>query len=317
MANHHKYTTSGVFIDPSTDPGFKILFGRESSADILIDLLNSILETEDDPITNVTYLDKEHTKQASSERTMAFDIHCVTNNGKRFIVEMQNISQEWFIERCLMYGSRAITAQSKSGKWDYNYMPVISIAFTNFTIPRFEGQVIADGCIIDKHSGKQITDRLRLIFIQLPQFNKMNPEECKNALDEWIYTIKNMKNMENIPFIAKRPIFKKVEELAKMENLSPDERFEYEKQLKAYWDYYSTMKFARKEGLAQGRAEGLAEGLAEGRAEGLAQGRAEGITEGEEKKAREIAKRLKESKNLSLEEIAAISQLPLELIALL
>ncbi|MDE6793198.1 MAG: Rpn family recombination-promoting nuclease/putative transposase, partial [Muribaculaceae bacterium] len=307
----HTYTTSGVFIDPSTDPGFKILFGREASADILIDLLNTILDAKEDPIKKITYLNKEHTKESPSERTMAFDIHCLTDNGKRFIVEMQNISQEWFIERCLMYGSRAITAQSKSGKWDYNYMPVISIAFTNFTIPVFEGQVIADGCVVDKYSGKPMTDRLRLIFIQLPQFNKLKPEECENAIDEWLFTIKNMKNMENIPFAAEKPIFQKVEDLAKMENLSPDDRFEYERQLKAYWDYYSTMKFARKEGLAEGRAKGLAEGLAEGRAKGLA----EGLAEGEKKKALEIAKNLKQITQLSDKEIAEIAQLPLELVS--
>lgn len=291
MANSHTYTTSGVFIDPSTDPGFKILFGREASADILIDLLNTILGAADDPITSITYLDKEKIKESPGERSMAFDIHCQTNKGERFIVEMQNISQEWFVERCLMYGARAITAQSISGKWDYFYEPVISIAFTNFTIPQFEGQIIADGSIIDKYSGNPLTDRLRLIFIQLPQFKILNPEECNTDIEKWIYTIINMKNMENIPFAANKPIFKRVESLAKMENMSPEDRFEYEQQLKAYWDYYSTMKFARTQGLAEGRAEG------------------------EKKKAMEIAKNLKYATQLSDQEIADISQLPLELVS--
>ena len=60
MADNRKYTTPGQFINPTTDPGFKILFGRESSKDILISLLNAILEGDGDaPIVSLDFHDKE------------------------------------------------------------------------------------------------------------------------------------------------------------------------------------------------------------------------------------------------------------------
>ena len=54
----------------------------------------------------------------------------------------------------------------------------------------------------------------------------------------------------------------------------------------------------KKEGFVQGKteghAEGRAEGFAEGKTEGFAEGKSEGLSEGELKKAREMAKSLKE-----------------------
>lgn len=272
--------SEGVFIDPTTDAGFKILFGRESSKDILISLLNSILKDDlTTPITDLTFIDKEKQRTADGERTVVFDLHCVTSDGHRFIVEMQNMVEEWFIERCLLYASRAISEQSKSGKWDYYYSPVISIAFTNFTLSGFKGQYMVDGSLIDRYSNKLLTDRVRLIFIQLPQFSKSDPEECSSELEEWIFTIKNLKNMESIPFAHRNPVFKRVEDLARKENLTTDERREYERNLKHYQDYYSSILYASKKGMAQGLEKGLQQGRAEERDTIIAQMKACGMSD--------------------------------------
>lgn len=84
------------YIDPLSDPGFKILFGRESSKDILIGFLNMLLGKElKDPIVNVTHLDKEKVKEQTSERSILYDIHCETSSGHRIIVEMQNNAQNF------------------------------------------------------------------------------------------------------------------------------------------------------------------------------------------------------------------------------
>ncbi len=266
----------GVFIDPTTDPGFKILFGREDSKDILIDLLNTLLDLKgDERIEDLQFRNGEKQREQKDERSVIFDLQCRSNNGKRFIVEMQTCSQVWFVERCLLYVSRAITEQSRAGKWNYEYEPVIGIAFTTFPIPRLANSLLTDALLTDRYSGKPITDHLRLMFIQLPEFDKTDPEECKTALEQWLYTIKNMKNMETIPFATVNPIFRRVEEVGRMANLSRDEMHKYESELKAYRDYYSTISFAREQGLEAGFAEGEAKGLAKGLAKGEAKGRLE------------------------------------------
>ncbi len=73
--------------------------------------------------------------------------------------------------------------------------------------------------------------------------------------------------METIPFATVNPIFRRVEEVGRMADLSRDEMHQYESELKAYRDYYSTVSFAREQGLEAGFAEGEAKGRAKGRLE--------------------------------------------------
>lgn len=61
--------------------------------------------------------------------------------------------------------------------------------------------------------------------------------------------------METIPFATNNPIFRRVEEVGRMANLSRDEMFEYEQQLKAYRDRYSQYSSAINKGRAEGAAE--------------------------------------------------------------
>lgn len=77
--------------------------------------------------------------------------------------------------------------------------------------------------------------------------------------------------METIPFATNNPIFRRVEEVGRMANLSRDEMFEYEQQLKAYRDRYSQYSSAINKGLTEGFTKGHAVGVAEGREEGAAE----------------------------------------------
>ena len=47
-----------VFINPFVDRGFKILFGQESSKELLIELINDLLEGEHH-VEDLSYMDKE------------------------------------------------------------------------------------------------------------------------------------------------------------------------------------------------------------------------------------------------------------------
>ena len=74
----------------------------------------------------------------------------------------------------------------------------------------------------------------------------------------------------------------RVERMMQLESLfmrDPDLLREYLKDLRDRLDYENSFKWARTDGLEQGRAEGRAEGEAKGRAEGEAKGRLEGRAE--------------------------------------
>lgn len=184
------YNEEGTFINPLTDSGFKILFGRESSSDILIGFLNAILDPEGkDPITEITYLDKEKVKERPAERSIIYDIHCMTEHKRRFIVEMQNRAQPYYINRSLFYVARAITEQGKPSDWDYRFVPVCGIFISDFAIRPDETRVMVETGLTDMETGKQFSDLIRLVYIQLPNFRIAKPEDCRTYFERWIYLL--------------------------------------------------------------------------------------------------------------------------------
>lgn len=90
---------------------------------------------------------------------------------------------------------------------------------------------------------------------------KLSPEECTTEIEKWIYCIKNMERMRTIPF--KNDTFRRLEERARVSNLSTKEYSEYEQSLKLIRDYNNTLtshfEIGREEGRIQGSAEGSAE----------------------------------------------------------
>lgn len=111
----------GRFINPFTDFGFKYLFGREVSKDILIEFLNDLLQGER-VITELRFLNNEQEPEQKELRKVIYDIYCETNTGEYIIVEMQNRRQKHFKERGLFYQSQAIVNQGIKGIGTSNWM---------------------------------------------------------------------------------------------------------------------------------------------------------------------------------------------------
>ena len=266
----------GAFIDPFTDWGFKHLFGREESKDILIEFLNDLLQGER-VITDVRYLNNEQEPEQKQRRKVIYDIFCETDTGEHIIVEMQNRWQEHFKDRALYYMSRSIVQQGITGTdWDYKLTAVYGVFFINFLIDKGPDEHFCKNiALIDKHTGKVFNNKFRQIYIELPRFVKAE-KDCENFFECWIYNLVNMKKMEQISFKDKKAIFDRLEKMAKKANMTPEERRQYEEEWKIYNDYFNTIESAEKKGYIDGIEEGRAEGREEGRAEGREEGRAEG-----------------------------------------
>ena len=114
------------FLNLLVDFAFKYIFGREENKPFLIDFLNSVFENEPgfSPIINLEYKDKEGSRKNEDERGVIYDIHCVTETGKVFIVEMQQASQAYFLDRMVYYGAKSFVDQGRSGRdWRNPYSP--------------------------------------------------------------------------------------------------------------------------------------------------------------------------------------------------
>lgn len=257
----------GKFINPFTDVGFKRIFGQEFSKPVLLAFLNSLLENER-VIVNLKFLDKEQLGISGGDRSLIYDIYCETDTGEHIIVEMQNKYQPYFKERSIYYTARSIVEQGERGsEWKYDINAVYLISFLNFKISDISARFRTDVALMDMEQRTQFSDKVRLVYLQLPYFTKES-EECETVFEKIIYTLKHMDILQRMPWMAQNAVFKRLSEIAEVSSLNKEERMKYDESLRAYRDTIAVMDGQYLEGERKGLEKGIEKGRAEGRAEG-------------------------------------------------
>ncbi len=248
------------FINPFTDVGFKKIFGQEVNKDLLLSFLNNLLMGER-VINDLRFLDKEQMPEMGSSRELVFDVFCETSDGENIIVEMQLKGQDYFKDRAIFYMSQGIIRQGVQGrKWNYKVHSVYGVFIMNFRDEDyFRGKFRTDVGLLDMRTHELFSDRIRMIFLQMPCFLK-EASQCRTLFDRWIYVLKNMEVLERMPWEARIAVFKKLADVASTAALTPEERDKYEYSLKKIRDELSIMSHERKQGIKQGREEGIKEG---------------------------------------------------------
>lgn len=273
---------------------FKRLFGTDSNKDILIRFLNIVLQ--DNEIVDVSFIPTEHSGMTEEDRKVIFDISCRCKDGRTFIIEMQKGYQKYFRERALYYTTYPINEQARDAKnlyikektegktevkfdWDYNLKPVTVVAILNFQFKhttewptdRFRSSYRLRE---DTYQDDLMTDALRFVFIELGRFNKYL-WELETLFDKWLYLLKHMHEMQEIPKEFSDPFFVRLFMLAEINKFTTEEKEQYLKSLGNMGDYANIINSAAEEAHAIGKAEGLEEGFEKGREEGREEGKAE------------------------------------------
>ena len=292
---------------------FKRLFGSEANKDVLIGFLNMILE--DHEIVEVNFIPTEHLGLTEEDRKVVFDISCECQDGETLIIEMQKGYQTHFRKRALYYTTYPINEQARDAKdrflkekaagkidakfdWDYNLKPVTVVAILNF---RFSHQ---DGWPQDKFRSSYrlredgnhevMTDVLRFVFLELGRFRK-RIWELETVFDKWMYLLRHMHEMVEIPKEFDDSLFRRLFMLAEINNFTAEEYEQYQKSLENMGDYQNIINTAVEEAEIRGHAVGLEQGR----------------EEGSMLKALEIAQKLMDN-GMSREEAAAFVGVPVE-----
>jgi predicted transposase/invertase (TIGR01784 family) len=181
---------------------------------------------------------------------------------------MRNREHPNFKERMLYYASEAIVRQGEKGKvWNYDIKAVYMVAFTNFVQTGYAGQLRIDVKLTD-NEGKLFSDKMRLIYLQMPCFTK-EADECENHFERWIYILNNMEILERMPWAAQNAVFQRLAEVAEVSKLSKKDRLAYDHALKRYRDTYNAMTGAEQKGRAEGIEENKRENARKMKALGL------------------------------------------------
>ncbi len=72
-----------------------------------------------------------------------------------------------------------------------------------------------------------------------------------------------MDTLERMPWAAQSAVFKKLAEIGDLRKLSREERIKYDRDIRNYRDWISTMDTAKNEGMQQGFEQGVQQGKKE------------------------------------------------------
>ena len=222
-----------VFINLLTDFGFKRVFGIK---EVMLDFLNVVLNIPEG-IADLTYGNVEILGLTKDDRKAIYDLICITGNGERIIVEIQNIEQEFYRDRMLIYVSQLIQEQNVLGKvdnknWNYKLDTIYSINILNFVLGKKKRpkKYLSHWLIKERDTNEVLYDKLTFVCVELPLFGK-TIRGVKTALEQWIFLIKRLHELKNIPKKYKTEIFGKIFEMAKIAKMNKKEVNSYLKSL--------------------------------------------------------------------------------------
>ena len=252
------------YINPFTDFGFKKIFGEEANTDLLIDFLNTLLP-EAGPIASLTFLKTEHLGATPADRKAIFDLYCQNERGEKFIVELQKAKQKYFKDRSLYYATFAIQEQAVMGEWDFRLQKVYAIAIMDFVFDETAAgrdKFRHDVQLVETGTNAVFYDKLRFIYLEMPKFTKTEAELATHY-DKWLYLLKNLVLLQELPARLQERIFAKICQVAELAQYNEDERRAYHDSVKYYRDLKNSIDTALEEGEARGEARGLAKGRQE------------------------------------------------------
>jgi predicted transposase/invertase (TIGR01784 family) len=247
------------YFNPYTDFGFKKLFGEEANKDLLMDFLNQLLPPQHQ-IVSLTLNNGEQLPPIKKRRRAVFDIYCISSSGEHFVVVMQKAMVNFFKDRSLFYATFPIQRQSQVGKWDYRLDSVYLIAILDFEYDeQEERRKFLREVQLKDQDGDLFYDKLHFKFVQMPLFDKQ-ADELETHFDKWIYFLKHLNDLDEIPAILREPIFEKAFHTAEVGKLSADELMDYQMSQIDYWDMTAAIDSAEKNGLEKGLQIGREEG---------------------------------------------------------
>lgn len=287
-----------VYAELLCDFMFKRLFGSPANKDVLIGFLNMILA--DHQIEDVVFIPTEHLGLTEEDRKVIFDISCRCANGETLIIEMQKGFQKHFSKRALYYTTYPINEQARDARdrfikaksegltdmqfdWDYNLKPVTVVAILNFRFQHtgeWPDDLFRSSYRLREDSTHEImTDVLRFVFIELGRFKK-RIWELETVFDKWIYLLKHMHEMVEIPKEFSDPLFTRLFLLAEIDNFTAEEKKQYLKSLENMGDYNNIINTAVEDAQLKGFATGMEKGMEKGVKEVARKMLAAGMDEG-------------------------------------
>ena len=260
------------FADLKNDFVFRRIFATHP--DILCGLLNDLLErTGERTIESIKYLPSEQLPVAMGAKLSILDVRCKDRAGTMFVVEMQLIHVQGFINRVVYNACKAYSTQLQKGDRYAKLADVVAISICDFELWPEEEQdkknlprvpMLSRWHMTEQSSGHHDLLQVQYAFLELPKLPERKPE---TGAARWAWLFVHAPELTEIPADLPPGPHRAALELANQATFTPAEREAYEKVMAEIEQLRELTEAKWTAGKAEGKVEGRREGEIAGRAE--------------------------------------------------
>lgn len=256
------------FIPLISDYGFKATFCNEGNSLFLRRALQALIQL-DTPISEVSLLPNELSRLNKDSRGGVYDLACIDETGRYFIVEMQLSEYPEFIQRMKFYSLYRFNTLVKKGDYTFEGLPRIYCIGLLATVVFPTIAAYHNMAVLRNATGELMDDQTTYITVELPKFVK-SAAEVISDLDKLLYTMKTLHNAPADPiewpkFWNEDWIKIAMQELDRR-NMNPEELLQFEMTLATN---AHIVRNARRQ-LEKATQDGLEQGLEQGREQATA-----------------------------------------------
>lgn len=319
------------------DWAIKRLLRQKANFDVLDGFLTVFLNQK---VKVIEILESESNQQDSTDKFNRVDIKAKDEKGDIIIVEVQNTTELYYLERILYGVAKAITEHIDLGNSYKEVKKIYSISILYFDLGKGSDYLyVGQNNFIGVHTKDQLQVNAKekgtivkkspsdifpeYILVRVNEFNKV----AVTPLEEWIDYLKNGEIRPD----TQAPGLQEARKKLQYYSMNDADRLAYDKHIDSVMIQNDVLESARDEGLAQGMAQGIEKGIAQGIAQGIEKGIAQGIEKGmaqgiEKGLAQGIEKGMAQGalreklflakklldKGLSLQEVSELTNLPVD-----
>ena len=243
------------------DWAIKRLLRQKANFGVLEGFLTVFLN---EPIKIVDILESEGNQQEADDKFNRVDIKAKNSKGEIIIVEIQNTSELYYLERVLYGVAKAITEHINLGNTYKEVKKVYSISILYFDLGKgsdyiyvgqnnFVGLHTQDHLIISTKEKDTIVRKSpseifpTYILVRVNEFNRV----AKSPLEEWVEYLKN----GVISPETQAPGLQEAREKLKYYSMSDAERYAYDEHINAIMIQNDVLGNARLECMEEGRTK--------------------------------------------------------------
>ena len=241
----------GVYADILLDTWFKRAFKEYGNAKRLMLLFLQALIPER-KIVSIEYASEESTNQQPDGKNIRVDVECCDDNGRRFVVEVQQCRQHDFYDRAVFNSTFAVQRQLQGGTGRYGFPAVYFIGIIRFSLHGESERFLYRYSLKDDQTGELMTDSLHYIFLEVPKC-RLTPES--SPVEKLGYALDKLQFMDKKPDNLDGEFFDLLFTSADLRNFAPEEKSKYLSDMTTERDIRNQIDYAREEAVAKRNRE--------------------------------------------------------------